>query len=133
MKNAIVMTKDEIKMHVTQWAHKYNRLAEDLNALRIEADGIESPDKRLELMLNVSSLERRVNATLEKLNGKFDMLCELTDTFGFLDFYTPDYPENYRFRAGNLTAFIDHVTFDWHFSSYSDGEAYLEQLSIYTV
>lgn len=131
MKNvALVMSREEIKEHVQKWAYNYNRRAEYVNQLRIQADAEPDEKKRYELMLTISSLDFRANAAMEKLNGKFDMLAELTDVFIFVRLEN-DYPTNYRQRGGTLNALIKSVVYDWQFGDYQHGA--VEELPVYSV
>lgn len=131
MKHIIGMTAEEIIAHVQAWAHKYNRLAEEVNALRIQADAEPDESKRYELMLNVSTLESRACKTYSKLEGKFDMLDELTDVFVFANMSSPNYPENYRYRGGTLNSLINSIHYDWNFSSYNENA--VEEIPVYSV
>lgn len=130
----IALTKEEIIAHIQAWAHKYNRLTEEINALRIQADAIHTDTdnhKFYELMLNVHILESRANATLNKLNGKFDMLSELTDVFIYCRMNTEDCPNDYRNFGGTLNTTIHSIVYDWNFST-SDGKI-MEEIPVYSV
>lgn len=131
MKYIIGMTKEEIIEHVQAWAYKYNRLAEELNALRIQADAEPNENERYQLMLNISTLDNRACKIYSKLEGKFDMLGELTDTFIFPRMFSPNYPKDYRHRGGSLNPLIDSIHFDWNFSSCNENA--VEEILVYSI
>lgn len=125
------MDRKEIKEHVQKWAYYYNRRAEYVNQLRIQADAESDDTKRHELTLTISSFDALTNATMDKLNGKFDMLAELTDVFIFVQLESADSPANYRQRGGTLNPLIKSVVYDWQFGDYKHGAT--EELPVYSV